>query len=78
LDEQVISFLKLSSVVGADKNKVDQKGCTPLILASQRGQVDAVLVDAGAGRDHVDTPNGMSALHWAAMKGNLEIARILL
>jgi hypothetical protein len=79
LDEKVLSFLKLPGI-GADKDKADKTGATPLIHAAGSGHVDAVrlLVEAGADKDKVETDHGMSALHWAAYNGDSEMTRILI
>jgi ankyrin repeat protein len=52
---------------------VDKKGYTPLITASQYGQVSLVcfLVSKGAKLEKEDV-NGDNALHWAAYKGSIK------
>lgn len=58
---------------------IDASGCTPLLIASQYGQVEAVayLIQKGANRHALDT-NRDSALHWAAYKGNANVLGLLL
>jgi ankyrin repeat protein len=64
---------------GADPNQVDpDNGMTPLgdaVLAAQMESVERLLL---RGADPNRRANGNTALHWAASKGDIEIARILL
>ena len=80
LDEKVLSFLKLSGK-GADVNKADNRGETPLIKASVMNHVQVVrlLIAAGADTDSVTHEHGgFSALHFAAAANHVEVARLLL
>lgn len=64
---------------GADVNKPDQHGCTPLMHAARRGQVAVVETLLAAGADpHRVSPKGNHALYDAALGGNPEIVRRLL
>eukprot|EP00752_Nemacystus_decipiens_P006553 g5900.t1 len=65
---------------GADKDRVDNDGDTPLILASSRGHLSIVQTLLGAGADvHTrNTAAGRAALYRAAGKGHDEIVGILL
>ncbi|XP_046576707.1 probable protein S-acyltransferase 23 isoform X1 [Haliotis rubra] len=58
---------------------VDNKGCTPLIVAAQYGQtmLSGYLMGKGARLQLVDK-DGDSALHWAAFKGHSELMRLLI
>ena len=79
LDEKVLSFLKLSGI-GADMNKADTRGETPLIKASKMDHVEVVrsLIAAGADTDNVTREHGgFSALHFAAACNHVEVARLL-
>ncbi|WIA18829.1 hypothetical protein OEZ85_003509 [Tetradesmus obliquus] len=60
-------------------NGVKGAGCTPLVLASSRGntKVAAALVAAGADVDLPDKATAMTPLHYAAMGGHLAIIRSL-
>ena len=59
--------------------QMDASGCTPLLIAAQYGQVEAVayLIQKGANRNALDT-NRDSALHWAAYKGDPNVLGLLL
>jgi ankyrin repeat protein len=75
---------------GADVNKADKDGATPLLLllgahmrpggsadATHLGALVPVLLDAGARIEHADH-RGVSALHASAMHALLAPARVLL
>ncbi len=75
---------------GADVNKADKDGATPLLLllgshmrpgstadATHLGALVPVLLDAGASMEHADQ-RGVSALHASAMHALLAPARVLL
>ena len=75
---------------GADVNKADKDGATPLLLllgshmrpgtpadATHLGALVPVLLDAGAKMEHADQ-RGVSALHACAMHALLPPARVLL
>lgn len=57
---------------GVPLDIVDNKGCTPLIVAAQYGQtmLSGYLMGKGARLQLVDK-DGDSALHWAAFKGTV-------
>ena len=51
---------------------VDNKGCTPLIIASQYGQTMLVGYLIGKGATlFITDKEGDTALHWAAFKGTI-------
>ena len=78
-DEKVLLFLKLSGK-GADVNKADNRGETPLIKASVMNHVEVVrlLIAAGDDTDSVTREQGVfSALHFAAAANHVEVARLL-
>ena len=64
---------------GADMEKADNHGWTPLISASSRGCIDVVryLLEQGANRDKANN-NGETSLHYAALNGHLEITKLLM
>lgn len=64
---------------GISINTTDNRGCTPLIIATQYGKTMLVsyLIGKGARKDFTDI-DGDTALHWAAFKGHLEIAQLLI
>ncbi len=63
---------------GADVNKPDPAGETPLTVAVARGHVNVAvrLVEAGANVKH-QMENGRSALHAVAGQGNVDLAKAL-
>ena len=64
----------------ADVDKVDDKGCTPLIMAAQNGHMEVVrfLVEEGkADVDKATTDDGSTPLLLAAQKGHTEVVRFL-
>jgi ankyrin repeat protein len=65
---------------GADIEARNDKGHTPLILASYNGQAAAteLLLESGADVDEADTSRGNTALMGTAFKGFDDIADLLL
>src|ERR1700730_17795209 len=63
---------------GADVNATDQRGCSPLMLASAAGHVETcrILLDAGADVQLRDT-DGNDALTVAVTHGRDEVAALL-
>ena len=63
---------------GACVDARDKQQCTPLIVASQYGEIMCahLLLRHGADAQAVDE-NGDSALHWVAYKGHYEFVRLL-
>ena len=80
-----VEVAKLLLEHGADPNKVNDKGNTPLWFAAQsparpasdRIAVMKLLLDAGADI-HKRCENGTTALHFAAWRGPVEVAEYLL
>lgn len=64
---------------GADPDTLEEEARTPLILATQRGDLALVgrLLAAGAYADHADR-NGRSALIYAAQEGHERLVELLL
>ena len=64
---------------GADMEKGDIGGWTPLMTASARGHLDVAryLLEQGANRDKADSL-GWTSLHLAAFYGLLDIAKLLM
>lgn len=62
---------------GVQLDVVDNKGCTPLIVASQYGQtmLAGYLMGKGA-RLQICDKDGDNALHWAAFKGMITFLNI--
>jgi ankyrin repeat protein len=61
----------------ADVNRVDEKGCSPLILATGNSAMMEMLLRQGADVSYADAER-MSALHWAIRKQSPSAVRILL
>ena len=64
---------------GADMEKDDMYGCTPLLYACDYNcfEVAVFLLEQGADRDKADD-EGMTPLHCAAQGGHLETAKLLM
>ena len=64
---------------GADMEKANISGWTPLLGASCNGHLEVVhyLLEQGANTGKADTLNN-SSLHWAAFNENLQIAKLLM
>ena len=64
---------------GADIEKANNIGWTPIIFASARGHLEVVryLLEQGANRDKA-TNSGWTSLHLASEQGHLEIAKLLM
>ncbi|XP_049989266.1 ankyrin repeat domain-containing protein 7-like [Alexandromys fortis] len=69
----------LSSHDCTDINMKDDEGCTPLIKATQRDNLEcvAILLMHGADPNIVDD-SGYAALHYAICRGNIPVVRKLL
>ena len=74
-----INCLRVLLEAGADKDKADEMGRTPLHLAAEKNTPDCLrlLLDAGAETDKADQ-DGSVALHWAASRGHVDCLRLLL
>ena len=77
-----LEVVRLLVEAGADKNKADNDGLTPLFMASHNGLLEIVrlLIDAGADKDQAPFTRyytGMKPLYIACKKGHLEIVRLL-
>jgi ankyrin repeat protein len=64
---------------GIDINARDEDGCTALMLASEKGDLELVNLLIGNGADvNVRDADGYTALMYVAYRGDLEIARLLI
>ncbi|XP_041490027.1 ankyrin repeat domain-containing protein 26-like isoform X2 [Microtus oregoni] len=69
----------LSSNDYTDINMKDDEGCTPLIKAAQRDNVECISILLMHGADpHIIDANGDAALHHAICRGNLRVVSKLL
>ena len=61
-------------------NLPDEKGFTPLVLATYLGhkEVTECLIDHGADLNYQDPMMGMTALMGVCFKGSLELAKLLI
>jgi ankyrin repeat protein len=64
---------------GADVNKADVEGCTPLMVASLGGHTDCVrlLLEAGAVIDEKVPASGERAIHLAIIEGHMQCVQLL-
>lgn len=64
--------------IGADLNRQDMNGITPLMIASNYGNLTSVkvLVELGADTRKIDK-RGYSALHFASVKNQISIVKYL-
>lgn len=74
-----IAVVEILLQAGVSIDSVDNKGCTPLIIAAQYGRtmLAAFLMGKGA-RLQVTDKEGDNALQWAAFKGHCELTRLLI
>ena len=65
---------------GTDVNKADEDGQTPLLIACQKGHVDAVrlVLEKGAEVDQAEKKYGATPLFVACGHGHVDAARLLL
>lgn len=75
-----IEAIELLIQNNANVNEVDIFGNTPLLYAAMNSQkkVIELLLKNGSNINHQDIQRGWSALHWAAFRGDLDIAEILI
>ncbi|GFO09345.1 palmitoyltransferase [Plakobranchus ocellatus] len=74
-----IAIVDILSQAGVDLDAVDNKNCSPLIVAAQYGHtmLAGYLMGKGA-RLQLTDKDGDNALHWAAFKGHNELMRLLI
>ena len=62
--------------VGADNDRAETSGATPLYIAAQNGYLDVVhhLVEVGADKDQAQN-RGATPLHIATQNGHLHVVR---
>lgn len=77
--EGIISMVNLLLEFGADVERTNNQGCTPLILASIKGHYEIVqqLVSSGSYLGQTDTQQRCALVH-AALNGHLHIVKYLL
>ena len=76
-----MAFLRLVKYLveqGADKDKADHQGWTPLLVAAQEDHIMVVqcLVEHGADKDKAND-DGLTPLRIAQVKGHVEMAAYL-
>lgn len=78
-NEGIVPMVNLLLEFGADVERTNSQGCTPLILAAIKGHCDVVrqLVSAGSCLGQTDTQQRCALVH-AAMNGNLQIVKYLM
>jgi ankyrin repeat protein len=72
---------KIALANGADINKVDHNGFSPLMRACYNqptAEVVQMLLDAGADQNLIDRHDGQTALHIACRYGNFDIVPLLI
>uniref|UniRef100_A0A1Q3FMG5 RING-type domain-containing protein n=1 Tax=Culex tarsalis TaxID=7177 RepID=A0A1Q3FMG5_CULTA len=76
--EGIVPMVSLLLEFGADVEKTNSQGCTPLILASAKGHCDVVrqLVAAGSALGQTDTSQRCALVH-AAITGKLKVVKYL-
>ncbi|XP_058821683.1 protein TANC2 isoform X2 [Topomyia yanbarensis] len=76
--EGIVPMVSLLLEFGANVEKVNSQGCTPLILASAKGHCDVVrqLVAAGSALGQTDTSQRCALVH-AAVTGKLKVVKYL-
>ncbi|XP_072351781.1 uncharacterized protein [Scyliorhinus torazame] len=74
-----ITVVDILLQAGVSVDEMDERGCTPFIIASQYGHIAlcCYLVGKGARLQACDS-EGDNALHWAAFKGHGELIRLLI
>ena len=75
-----LSVVQYLAKQGADMEKANFNGNTPIIYASNQGHLEVVrcLLEQGANRDKAASSDGYTPLHCAAQQGNLETAKLLM
>ncbi|XP_058455784.1 protein TANC2 isoform X2 [Malaya genurostris] len=76
--EGIVPMVSLLLEFGANVEKTNSQGCTPLILASAKGHCDVVrqLVAAGSALGQTDTSQRCALVH-AAVTGKLKVVKYL-
>lgn len=76
--EGIVPMVSLLLEFGANVEKTNSQGCTPLILASAKGHCDVVrqLVAAGSALGQTDTSQRCALVH-AAITGKLKVVKYL-
>ncbi|XP_055856769.1 protein TANC2 isoform X2 [Episyrphus balteatus] len=77
--EGIVPMVSLLLEFGADVEKTNSQGCTPLILAAMKGHCDVLrlLVAAGSSLGQTDTTQRCALVH-AARTGRLNVVKYLL
>ncbi|KUL85815.1 hypothetical protein ZTR_07312 [Talaromyces verruculosus] len=73
------SGIQILTVNGIDADPIDNYGSTPLLWAVVAGKAEATekLLSLGAGNPNSASPDGKSALAWAAGLSHIKIAQLL-
>ena len=79
--KEAVSYLEgpLLIAAGADKDKADKNGTTPLFLAAQNGHLNVVqsLIEAGVDVNQANK-NGATPLYMAAQEGHTAVVGLLI
>eukprot|EP00300_Choanocystis_sp_HF-7_P025768 c27948_g1_i1.p1 GENE.c27948_g1_i1~~c27948_g1_i1.p1 ORF type:complete len:151 (-),score=27.00 c27948_g1_i1:283-735(-) len=74
-----LDLVELLIDVGADVNKQNESGNTPMIVAAMNGHWDLVELLINLGADmNISSKSGWTALCWAAFDGTVDAVRVLL
>ena len=76
-DHCYIKVVQFLCEAGADKDKGDQTGATPLFRAAQNGHLEVVQFLCNAGAKNIADNNGVTPRRIAEENGYLEVVRFL-
>ena len=80
LEEQKLYVYNISQSLYCQNVEATDDGGTPLLMASQEGNVDLVkvLIAAGGNVNQADTSNGSTPLRIASQNGHIQVVELLL